>query len=73
MHVVFVGLPGVPYRGRACDTRLTFFANLMVKNDDVTIVNWYSPSSLNRLGRGELNHKVEIVDIIKPSATNGLG
>ena len=45
----------------------------MVKNDDVTIVNWYSPSSLNRLGRGELNHKVEIVDIIKPSATNGLG
>ena len=58
MHIVFVGLPGVPYRGRACDTRLTYFANLFAKDNDVTIVNWFSPESLNKQGRGELNDKV---------------
>lgn len=65
MHIVFVGLPGVPYRGRACDTRLTYFANLFAKDNDVTIVNWFSPESLNKQGRGELNDKVSIIDVLK--------
>lgn len=72
MHVVFVGLPGVPYRGRACDTRLTYFANLIAKNNDVTIVNWFSPSFLNKHGRGELEDKVEIIDIIKSNDAQGI-
>lgn len=72
MHIVFVGLPGVPYRGRACDTRLTYFANLFAKDNDVTIVNWFSPESLNKQGRGELNDKVSIIDVLKTRKSTGL-
>lgn len=71
MHIVFVGLPGVPYRRRACDIRLTYFANLLVYINNVTIVNWYSSTSLNRDGRGELNDSVQILDILKSRDTYG--
>ena len=71
MHIVFVGLPGVPYRRRACDIRLTYFANLLVYINNVTIVNWYSPTSLNKDDRGELNDSVRILDILKPRNSCG--
>ena len=65
MHIVFVGLPGVPYRRRACDIRLAYFANLLSSVNEVTIVNWYSPITLNIDGRGELNETIRIVDLVK--------
>ena len=71
MNVVFVGLPGVPYRRRACDIRLTYFANLLASNNKVVIVNWYSPISLNKDNRGELDDSIQIVDIVKPRDTQG--
>ena len=72
MHIVFVGLPGVPYRGRACDVRLTYLANLLAQDNEVTIVNWYSPKSFNKNGRGELVDKVKIYDLIGSKNTKGL-
>lgn len=71
MHIAFVGLPGVPFRGRACDVRVTYFANLLAASHKVTIVNWYSAISLNRYGRGELNNKVDIVNIVKSRYSKG--
>lgn len=72
MHIIFVGLPGVPYRGRACDVRLTYFANLLAKDNDVTIVNWYSSQSFNKNGRGEIVDDVRILDLVNSRNTNGL-
>lgn len=71
MHIVFVGLPGVPFRRRACDIRLTYFANLLASTNKVTIVNWYSPVSLNKDNRGELDDSIQILDIVKSRDTHG--
>lgn len=71
MHIVFVGLPGVPYRRRACDIRLTYFANLLASSNTIKIVNWYSPTSLNKDNRGELDESIEIVDLVKTRNTKG--
>lgn len=71
MHIVFVGLPGVPYRRRACDIRLTSFANLLASSNTIKIVNWYSPTSLNKDNRGELDDSIQIIDIVKSRDTHG--
>ena len=72
MNIVFVGLPGVPYRGRACDARLTYFANLLAKKHNVSIVNWFSPKSMINNKSGELDQSVNIVEVVEPKQVSGL-
>lgn len=69
MNVIFVGLPGVPKRSRACDIRLTFFANLLVKRNAVTILNRYASSRSLKIKDTQLVEKVNVEEIIKPRNT----
>lgn len=66
MNIVFVGLPGVPKRSRACDIRLTFFANLLVKNNAVTILNRYASSRSLKIKDTQLADKVNVEEIFEP-------
>lgn len=72
MYVVFVGLQGVPYLGRACDPRLANTANLLVEDGDVAIVNRYSSLRHKTMTGIELDDKVKSVEIIKRKNTGGL-
>lgn len=72
MHIVFVGLPGVPYLGRACDPRLANTANLLVEDCDVTIVNRYSSLRKNTMQGIELNNKIRCKEILKRRHTGRL-
>lgn len=65
MNIVFVGLPGVPYLGRACDPRLTNIANLLEKKNRVTIVNRYSSLRRGSLSGGELLKGIQIIEVLK--------
>ena len=69
MNILFVGLPGVPKRSRACDIRLTFFANLLVKRNAVTILNRYASSRSLKIKDTQLVEKVNVEEIIKPRNT----
>lgn len=64
MNIIFVGLAGVPYGGRACDPRLSNIAKLLSSNGKVTIVNRYSSQRMNSLKGNEIPD-VEIVEILK--------
>ena len=48
MKIVFVGMDGVPYSGRACDSRLANTANMLGEKASVVILNRYS--SLRKKG-----------------------
>ena len=70
MHIVFVGCSGVPRMGTAADTRLAFFANMLSRNNSVTIVNRYS--SIKQLNKGniDLENNIKVVDVIKSRESN---
>lgn len=72
MKIVFVGLSGVPYAGRACDSRLANTANLLSENAVVEIFNRYSSKKNEALSGIKLSDKVDCVEIIKPRKTRGL-
>lgn len=71
MNTVFVGLAGVPYRARACDSRLTFIAKMVRKHSSVTILNRYSSLKTNRVEVLQ-DDGVKIEEIINPKCTNSL-
>lgn len=72
MKIVFVGLAGVPYAGRACDSRLANTANLLAENATVEILNRYSSLNKDVLSGIDLSDKVSCKEIIKPYKSNGL-
>lgn len=69
MNIVFVGLSGVPYLGRACDPRLINVANLLEKKYSVTIVNRYSSLRRGTLLGGDIEKGIQIIEIIKRKNT----
>lgn len=66
MHIVFVGLAGVPRLSRACDVRLSFLANLLAREHEVTILNRYSSSAVMMKMDVALDTHVSIKEIITP-------
>ena len=68
MNIVFVGLSGVPYSKRACDSRLVAMANLLSATEYVVVLNRYSAKKeiLTSVG---LNPEVKIEEIIAPKRT----
>lgn len=72
MNIVFVGLQGVPYFGRACDPRLANTANLLAEDGDVAIVNRYSSLKYKTVVGVELSVKVKRVEILKRRNTGGI-
>ena len=72
MNIVFVGLQGVPYFGRACDPRLANTANLLAEDADVTIVNRYSSLNRKMMSGIELSDKVKSVEILRRRNTSGV-
>lgn len=72
MNILFVALPGVPKRSRACDIRLTFFANMLAKKNDVTILNRYAAKQSLRIKETQLSDSVNVVELIEPRKTGKL-
>lgn len=72
MKIVFVGLSGVPYAGRACDSRLANIANLLAEDATVEILNRYSSLSRELLSGIELSDKVKCTEIVTPQNTKGV-
>lgn len=71
MNTVFVGLAGVPYRARACDTRLMFIAKMVGVNSSVIILNRYSSLKSSKIDVLQ-DDGIQIEEIIKPRRTGGL-
>lgn len=72
MKIVFVGLSGVPYAGRACDSRLANTANMLSEEANVEIFNRYSSLRNTALSGIELSENVVCKEIITPRRTKGL-
>lgn len=72
MNIVFVGLQGVPYFGRACDPRLANTANLLAEDGDVAIVNRYSSLKHKTMPGIKLAEKARCVEILKRRNTGGV-
>ncbi len=72
MKIVFVGLSGVPYAGRACDSRLANTANLLEENATVEILNRYSSLAEESLSGIELSDKVRCTEIVARQKTKGV-
>lgn len=72
MNILFVGLSGVPKRSRACDIRLTFFANMLAKKNDVTILNRYAPKQSLRIKETQLSDNVDVIELIESQKTGKL-
>lgn len=70
MKIVFVGLQGVPYFGRACDPRLANTANLLAEDGDVAIVNRYSSLNSKTLEGIKLDKRIQVREILKRRKTN---
>lgn len=68
MNIVFVGLSGVPYSKRACDSRLESVANLLSNTEDVVILNRYSAKKRETNDVG-LVSKVVLQEIIESRST----
>lgn len=64
MKIVFVGLSGVPRCMRACDVRLTSFANLLSRNHDVIILNRFSNQGTKKAQDLSISNNVQIKEII---------
>ena len=71
MNTVFVGLAGVPYRARACDSRLTFIAKMIGTHSSVTILNRYSSLKTCKIEVVQ-NDGIKVEEIINPRYTNGI-
>ena len=71
MKIIFVGLSGVPYSGRACDPRLANTANLLAEDADVAIVNRYSSLKHKTMDGIKLADNVRCVEILKRRNTGG--
>lgn len=69
MNILFVGLPGVPKRSRACDIRLTFFANMLVKKNNVVILNRYASKQSLKIKETQLSSYVDVLELIEPRKT----
>lgn len=72
MKIVFVGLSGVPYAGRACDSRLANIANMLSEEASVELLNRYSSLGDSTLSGIELYENVVCKEIIAPRRTKGL-
>ena len=72
MRIVFVGLQGVPYYGRACDPRLANTANLLSNEADVFVLNRYSSLQSHTLTGITLNASVKSQEIIKRRVSGAL-
>lgn len=72
MNIVFVGLQGVPYFGRACDPRLANTANVLAENADVAIVNRYSSLKHKTMPGIKLADNVICVEILKRRNTSSI-
>lgn len=72
MNIVFVGLQGVPYFGRACDPRLANTANLLAVDGDVAIVNRYSSLMHKTMEGIKLAENVKQVEVLKRRNTGGM-
>ena len=71
MKIVFVGLSGVPYAGRACDSRLANTANLLAEKATIEILNRYSSLEKRSLSGITLSEEVVCKEIVKPRWTKG--
>ncbi len=71
MKIVFVGLSGVPYAGRACDSRLANTANLLAEKATIEILNRYSSLEKKSLSGITLSEEVVCKEIVKPRWTKG--
>lgn len=69
MTIVFVGLAGVPYLGRACDPRLASEANLLSARNDVIIINRYSSMKTPTLQGVQLEDNAHVKEIIRRRKT----
>lgn len=72
MKIVFVGLSGVPYAGRACDSRLANTANLLAEDATVEILNRYSSLAKESLSGIKISDKVRCTEIVTPQKTKGI-
>ena len=71
MKIVFVGLSGVPYAGRACDSRLANIANLLAEKATIEILNRYSSQAKDSLSGIILSKDVSCREIVKSRKTKG--
>ena len=71
MKIVFVGLSGVPYAGRACDPRLANIANLLAEKATIEILNRYSSLAKHTFQGCELSNNILCKEIVKPRNTGG--
>lgn len=69
MKIVFVGLSGVPYAGRACDPRLANTANLLAEKATIEILNRYSSRAKESMSGIILSEKVVCKEIVKSRNT----
>lgn len=69
MTIVFVGLAGVPYLGRACDPRLAAEANLLSTRNEVVILNRYSSLKTPTLQGVQLADNVLVKEVIRRRRT----
>lgn len=72
MKIVFVGMDGVPYSGRACDSRLANTANMLGEKASVVILNRYSSLRKKAMEGIRLSENVQRVEILKRRNTSSL-
>jgi len=67
MNVIFVGLSGIPYKKRACDTRLLSFAEAFAaKGNNITILNRYPVSfKSERVVDQELSSNICVIELFE--------
>lgn len=71
MNIVFLGLAGVPYLQRACDTRIMSLANIIASNGDkVTIFNKYP---VNKINNSDIDYSypegIQIIEVVDQNFT----
>ena len=69
MNIMFVGLSGFPYLGRACDSRLTNIVNILAEENEVEIINRYSSLKKKTLEGLGLSDNVHLHEMIKRRMT----
>lgn len=72
MHIVFVGLSGIAKRTRACDVRLAFMANMLVKSYDITLLSRYACKQKLVDTNVALDERIVQKDIIRSRNTGGI-
>lgn len=72
MNILFIGLPGVPFLGRACDPRLASIANILNERMSVSILNRYSSLRQNKVSGISLSDGIITREIIARKNTGVL-